>query len=536
MAKQILYEADARAKILAGLGKLARAVKVTLGPGGRNVLFKKSFGGPTVTKDGVTVSKEVEIEDPFENMGAKLVNEVAKKTNDKAGDGTTTATVLAEAIFRSGVRHLSVGCNPVLVKRGIDKAVTAAVDALKAMATPVKGSKMIAQVGTVSANHDASVGALLADAMDKVGAEGVITVEEAKGLETTLDVVEGMSFDKGYVSPYFVTNPTKMITELDDPYILIYEKKISNLRELIPVLEAVVQVGQPLLIIAEDLEGEALSALVINRLRGALQVCAVKAPGFGDRRKAMLEDLAVLTGGTFISEDLGLKLDQVTIKDLGRARKVEVRKDETLVIEGAGTKKALNERIEQIRAKMETTTSDYDREKLQERLAKLSGGVAEIHVGAATEQAMAEKKYRVEDALHATRAAMQEGIVAGGGTALLRTIPAIEKARSKASGDERIGFDIILDAICEPCRMIARNAGYDGDVVVSHVMEEAGNVGFDAMTGEYVDMVKQGIIDPVKVTRLALEYAASISGMMLTTNTAITDVKADTSAVAGAIS
>ena len=537
MAKQILYSADARAKILAALGKLARAVKVTLGPGGRNVLFNKSFGGPTVTKDGVTVSKEVELEDPFENMGAKLVNEVAKKTNDKAGDGTTTATVLAEAIYRAGLRHLSAGCNPVAVKRGIDKAVEAAVEALKEQARPVKGRAQVAQVATVSANHDASIGELLADAMEKVGKDGVITVEDAKGIETVCDVVEGMSFDKGWISPYFVTNATKMIAELDEPLLLIHEKKISNLRELLPVLERAAQTGRSLLIIAEDIDGDALSALVINRLRGVLNVCAVKAPGFGDRRKAMLEDLAILTGGTFVSEDQGRKLESLTLEDLGQARRVEVRKEETLVIEGRGEKRAMKERIEQIRAKLATTTSDYDREKLQERLAKLAGGVAEIRVGATTEKEMAEKKYRVEDALHATRAAMEEGIVVGGGNALLRCVPAIEAARKKSrSEDERAGVDVILEAVRAPCAQIADNAGYDGQVVVENVLERSGNTGFNAMTGEYEDLVKAGVIDPVKVTRLALEYSASIAGLMLTTNTTITELKDDKKTVSGAVS
>ena len=536
MSKQILYAEDARAKILDGLTKLARAVKVTLGPGGRNVLFDKSFGGPTSTKDGVTVSKEIEIADPFENMGAKLVNEVAKKTNDRAGDGTTTATVLAEAIFKSGLKQLAAGCNPQSVKRGIDKAVSAAVTTLQEIARPVKGREQIAQVGTVSANHDQEIGDLLADAMEQVGNDGVITVEEAKGISTELGVVEGMSFDKGYVSPYFVTNPAKMTAELEDPLILIHEKKISNLRDLLPILERVAQTGRPLLIIAEDVEGEALSTLVINRLRGILNICAVKAPGFGDRRKAMLGDIATLTGGKFISEDIGEKLENLEISDLGSARKIEIRKDETLIIEGTGKKKDLKERIEQIRAKIETTTSDYDKEKLQERLAKLSGGVAEIRVGAATEQEMAEKKYRVDDALHATRAAMEEGIVAGGGTALLRCMDAIEAVRKKLRGDEKAGADIVASAVRAPTRQIADNAGFDGDVVVENVLEKSGNKGFNALTGEYEDMVKAGIIDPVKVTRLALEYAGSIAGMMLTTDTAITDMKDDAPQAAGAVS
>ncbi len=536
MAKQILYAEDARAKILDGLTKLAKAVKVTLGPGGRNVLFDKSFGGPTVTKDGVTVSKEIEIEDPFENMGAKLVNEVAKKTNDKAGDGTTTATVLAEAIFKAGLKQLASGCNPQSVKRGIDAAVKASVSALREQARPVKNTEQIVQVGTVSANHDVEIGELLAEAIEKVGDDGVITVEEAKGIETTLAVVEGMSFDKGYVSPYFVTNPQKMTAELEAPYILIYEKKISNLRDLLPVLEKVAQTGRPLLVIAEDLEGEALSALVINRLRGVLNVAAVKAPGFGDRRKAMLEDIAVLTGGTFISEDTGQTLESIEVSALGTARKVEVKKDETLIIEGGGKKKALNERIDQIRSKIETTTSDYDREKLQERLAKLAGGVAEIRVGATTEKEMAEKKYRVDDALHATRAAMEEGIVPGGGTALLRTLDAIEAVRKKLRGDEKNGADIVAAAVRAPTAQIADNAGFHGDVVVEDVLEMKGNEGLNALTGDYEDLVKAGVVDPVKVTRLALEYAGSVAGMMLTTDTAITDKKDDAEEAAGAVS
>jgi len=536
MAKQILYAEDARAKILDGMTKLAKAVKVTLGPGGRNVLFDKSFGGPTVTKDGVTVSKEVEIEDPFENMGAKLVNEVAKKTNDKAGDGTTTATVLAEAIFKAGLKQLAAGCNPQSVKRGIDAAVNASVKALQEQARPVKDQEQIVQVGTVSANHDKEIGELLASAIEKVGEDGVITVEEAKGIDTTLEVVEGMSFDKGYVSPYFVTNPQKMTAELDSPYILIHEKKISNLRDLLPILERVAQTGNPLLIIAEDVEGEALSTLVINRLRGVLNIAAVKAPGFGDRRKAMLEDIAALTGGTFISEDIGQSLENLELSQLGTARKVEIRKDETLIIEGGGKSKDMKERIDQIRQKIETTTSDYDREKLQERLAKLSGGVGEIRVGAATEKEMAEKKYRVEDALHATRAAMEEGIVSGGGTALLRTLGAIDAAKKKLKGDEKAGADIVAAAIRAPAAQIAHNAGFDGDVVVEDILEMTGNEGLNALTGDYEDLVQAGIVDPVKVTRLALEYAGSVAGMMLTTDTAITDKKDSSKETPGAIS
>jgi chaperonin GroEL len=535
MAKQILYTDEARHKILEGVTKLAKTVKVTLGPGGRNVIFTKSFGGPTVTRDGVTVSKEVEISDPFENMGAKLVNEVSKKTNDNAGDGTTTAIVLAEAIYRSGLRHLRAGWNPVAVKRGIDKAVEAAVAALRDQARPVSGQDGITQVGTVSANHDRAIGELIATAMEKVGKDGVVTIEEAKGIETTCEVVEGMSFDKGYISPYFITNPNKMTVELEDPYILIHEKKISNLRDLLPILERVAQSGRALLIIAEDVDGEALSTLVINRIRGVLNVAAVKAPGFGDRRKAMLQDIAILTGGTFISEDLGRKLESIEVKDLGTARKVEIKKEECLLVEGGGTKTALKERIQQIRNQIEKTTSDYDREKLQERLAKLSGGVAEIRVGAATEKEMAEKKYRVEDAMHATRAAMEEGIVPGGGTALLRAVDRVLEIRKKLRGDEKIGAEILADAMKTPTAQIARNAGYDGQVAVMKVMEKTGNFGFNAMTGEYTDMVKAGIVDPVKVTRLALEYAASIAGLMLTTNTTITELKESREVVSGAI-
>jgi len=535
MAKQILYKDDARKKFLEGVGKLARAVKVTLGPGGRNVLFDKAFGGPTSTKDGVTVAKEIELEDPFENMGAKLVNEVAKKANDKAGDGTTTATVLAEGIYRAGLRHMATGCNPVLVKRGIDRAVETAIEHLRTMARPVKTHEDRVRVATIASNHDHEIGELIAEAFDKVGPEGVITVEEAKGIETTCEVVEGMAFDKGYISPYFITNTQKMTVELENPYILIHEKKISNLRDLLPVLEKVAQTGSPLLIIAEDVDGEALSTLVINRLRGVLNAAAVKAPGFGERRKAMLEDIAVLTGGTFISEDLGRKLESIDLSDLGRARKVEVRKDETLIIEGAGKKKAIKDRIEQIRQRIETTTSDYDREKLQERLAKLSGGVAEIRVGAATEKEMAEKKYRVDDALHATRAAIEEGIVPGGGVALIRALPALEALRKKLRGDEKVGVDVVMEAVRTPCAQIAENAGYDGQVIVETLLEDKPNWGFDALTGEYVDMFKEGIVDPIKVTRLALEFAGSVAGMMLITDSSITDLKEKKEAVSGAI-
>jgi chaperonin GroEL len=536
MAKQILYGADARAKILEGVTKLARAVKVTLGPGGRHVIFTKSFGGPTATKDGVTVSKEVEIADPFENMGAKLVNEVAKRTNDKAGDGTTTATVLAEAVYRAGIRRLAAGLHPIAMRRGMERAVETAVATLRELAKPVKSPEVVTQVATVAANHDAVLGRIVADAMNKVGKDGVVTVEEAKGIETTCTTVDGLSFDKGYVSPYFITNPTKMTVELEDPCILIHEKKISNLRDLLPLLEKVAQQGRPLLIIAEDVDGEALSALVINRLRGVLNVAAVKAPGFGDRRKAMLEDIAILTGGTFISEDIGRKLESVGLNELGRCRRVEVRKEETLIIEGAGTKKAIKERMEQIRSRIETTTSEYDREKLQERLAKLAGGVAVIKVGAPTEKEMAEKKYRVEDAMHATRAAMEEGIVPGGGVALLRASAAVQELADRTRNEsERAGLEIVAEACRAPCAQIATNAGFDGELVVETVLEKPATVGFDAMTGEYTDLVKAGIVDPVKVSRLALEYAVSIAGTMLITNTTITELKDEKSEVAGAV-
>ncbi|MCB9832854.1 MAG: chaperonin GroEL [Planctomycetes bacterium] len=537
MAKQLMFDDEARRKILEGVRKLARAVKVTLGPRGKNVIYQKSYGGPTVTKDGVTVSKEISIKDPFENMGAKLVNEVASKTNDRAGDGTTTATVLAEAIFAEGLKAIGTGANPMVIKRGIDKAVEVAVAELGKMAKPVKGSDDVEKIGTISANGDKTIGSLLAQAIEKVGKDGVVTVEEGKGLETELVVVDGMSFDKGYVSPYFITNPDKMSVILEDALILIYEKKISNLRQILPVLEAVAQKARPLLIIAEDVEAEALSALVINRLRGVMSVCAVKAPGFGDRRKAMLEDIAILTGGTCISEDIGQQLENVGLAQLGQAKRIEVTKDETLLIEGAGKKTAIKERIEQLRTQIEATSSDYDREKLQERLGKLSGGIASVRVGAATEKEMGERKDRVEDALHATRAAVEEGVVPGGGSALLAVIPAVEAGIAKLKGDEKIGGRIVMQALRWPAIQIADNAGFDGRVCAEETIESTKkNWGFDAAEGVHTDMVKAGIIDPVKVTRSALQNAASVAGLMLTTSAAITSLEDDAEPVAGAIS
>ena len=538
MAKQLMFDEDTRRKIHAGVTKLARAVKVTLGPSGRNVIFQKSMSGPTVTKDGVTVSKEVELSDPFENMGAKLVNEVASKMGDKAGDGTTTAIVLAEAIYTAGLKFVTAGASPAAMKRGIDRAVEAAVARLKELAQPVKGLEGMTQVATISANNDAATGEIIAKAIDAVGKEGVVTVEDAKGVETTYEVVKGMSFDKGYISPYFVTDPAKMTAELADAKIFVYEKKISNVRDLLPLLEKVAQAAQPLLIIAEDVDGEALSALVINKLRGVLNVVAVKAPGFGDRRKEMLADLATLTGGQFIAEETGRTLESVTLEDLGTAKKIVVKKDETLVIDGAGKKADVAARVEQIRTKLSTTTSDYDREKLQERLAKLTGGVAVIRVGASTEKEMAEKKYRVDDAMHAARAAREEGIVPGGGTALLRCIEAVEGAKKKSKGDESFGVDVVLSALRAPCAQIAENAGHDGDVVVDDVLAlppTKTSFGFDARKGEMVDLVKGGVVDPVKVTRLALEYAASVAGLMLMTNTTITSIKDDVEAVLGSV-
>jgi chaperonin GroEL len=522
VAKQLLFEDTARAKMLRGVEKLADAVAVTMGPTGRNVIIDKSFGGPTVTKDGVTVSKEVELEDRFENMGAKLVNEVASKTSDIAGDGTTTATVLARAIFKEGTRNIAAGSNPMSVRRGIEKAVAAAIEKLHEMAKPVSKKDEIAQVGAISANNDPEIGELLADIMEKVGKDGVITVEEGKTTETTKELVEGMQFDKGYVSPYFINRPAEMDCLLEDALILIHEKKISNLRELVPLLEKVVHSGKPLLIIAEDVDGEALTTLVVNKLRGVLNVCAVKAPGFGDRRKAMLGDIAVLTAGTLISEDLGLKLENLTLDHLGRAKQITVDKDATTLVKGAGKASEIQNRIQQIRNQIDATESDYDKEKFQERLAKLTGGVAIISVGAGTESDMKQKKARVEDALHATRAAVEEGILPGGGVALLRCREAVEGVRSSAKGDEKIGVDIVLHALSAPMKQIADNCGIDGSVVVDEVSQKPTNMGYDANAGKYVDMVKAGIIDPVKVVRSALSNAASIAGLMLTTEALVT--------------
>jgi chaperonin GroEL len=522
--KQLLFDDNARAKLLKGVEKLAGAVAVTMGPTGRNVIIDKSFGGPTVTKDGVTVSKEVDLEDPFENMGAKLVNEVASKTSDLAGDGTTTATVLARAIFREGTRNVAAGSNPTAVRRGIDKAVSAAVERLMQIARKVERPEEVAQVGAISANNDRSIGDLLAEALQRVGKDGVITVEEGKTTETTVRFVDGMQFDKGFVSPYFVNKPAEMICQLDDALILIHEKKISNLRDLLPLLEKVAQSGKPLLIIAEDVDGDALTALVVNKLRGVLNICASKAPGFGDRRKAMLGDIATLTGGTLISEDLGLKLESLDLSHLGRAKKITVDKNETTIVQGAGKQDDVQARVHQLRTQIEGTESEYDREKLQERLAKLTGGVAIVSVGAGTEAEMKQKKARVEDALHATRAAVEEGIVPGGGVALLRCREAVEKARSQAKGDEKIGVDIVLHSLEAPIRQIAENGGIDGAVVADEVADKDLNMGYDANKGEYVDMLKAGIIDPVKVVRVALTNAASIAGLMLTTEALVTNL------------
>ena len=521
-AKQLKYDVEARQAVLRGVEKLSRAVKVTLGPRGRNVVLDKKFGSPTVTKDGVTVAKEIELEDPFENMGAQMVREVASKTSDIAGDGTTTATVLAEAIYREGLKNVTAGANPMVLKRGIERAIEAAVDALEGLSKQVKESQEISQVATISANGDVTIGEIIADAMDKVGKDGTITVEEAKSIETTLDVVEGMQFDKGYLSPYFATNTDTMEVVLDDPQILIFEKKISNLQELLPLLQDIAKGGRPLLIIAEDVEGEALATLVVNRIRGTLQACAVKAPGFGDRRKAMLEDIAVLTGGTCITEDLGIKLENVKTEDLGRAKRVTITKESTTIVEGAGKTSAIKGRIEQLRRQIDETTSDYDREKLQERLAKLAGGVAVINIGAATETEMKEKKARVEDALHATRAAVEEGIVPGGGVALLRCQAKLEKV--EAEGDEAIGVDIVRRACEAPLRQLVMNAGIEGAIVLQEVKKAKGANGYDVATGKYVDMVKAGIIDPTKVTRSALQNAASIAALLLTTECMVTEI------------
>jgi chaperonin GroEL len=520
-AKELKFGQDARAQILKGVNALADAVKVTLGPKGRNVVIEKSFGAPLITKDGVTVAKEIELENRFENMGAQLVKEVASKTSDVAGDGTTTATVLAQSIYREGVKLVTAGHNPMEIKRGIDKAVEAAVESLRKLSKPVKNHKEIAQVGTISANSDETIGNILAEAMEKVGKEGVITVEEAKAMETTLETVEGMQFDRGYVSPYFVTDPERMEAVMENALILIHDKKISNMRDLLPILEPVAKQGRPLMIIAEDIEGEALATLVVNRLRGTLNVAAVKAPGFGDRRKAMLEDIAILTGGRVISEDIGFKLENATLDMLGKAKRVVIDKDNTTIIDGAGSEGDIAGRVKQIRAQIEETTSDYDREKLQERLAKLVGGVAVVKVGAATETEMKEKKARVEDALHATRAAVEEGIVPGGGVALIRAIEAV--ATLKLHGEQAFGVNIVKRALEEPLRQIAANAGAEGSIVVNAVKGQKGAYGFDAAKDEYVDMVKAGIIDPTKVVRSALQNAASVSGLMLTTEACIAE-------------
>ena len=526
MAKQLIFSDAARRKLFDGVDVLAHAVGTTLGPTGRNVIIDKSFGGPSVTKDGVTVSKEIELDDPFENMGAKLVNVVASKTSDVAGDGTTTATILARAIYREGLKSVTSGSNPTAIRRGIEKAVEATVEFLQTkLAKPVSKKEEIAQVGTISANNDATIGNMLADAVERVGRDGVITVEEGKSSSTTLEFVEGMQFDKGYLSPYFVTSPATMEAIMDDPFILLYEKKISSIRDMIPVLEKVAQSGRGLVIIAEDVDGEALSLLVVNRLRGLLNVVAVKAPGFGDRRKAMLGDMAILTGGTVISDDLGVKLENVDLNQLGTAKQVKVDKESTTIIQGSGSKEEITRRIDQLRRQIEETESEYDREKFQERLAKLSGGVALINVGAATEAAMKELKARVEDALHATRAAAEEGIVPGGGAALLKAIPTVQGVVDKLTGDERIGASIVLRAVEEPIRHIASNSGIDGGVVVDEVRNSEGPIGFNDNTGEYVDMFAAGIIDPTKVTRSALENAASIAGLMLTTEAMITNLK-----------
>jgi chaperonin GroEL len=521
-AKQLIFDEDARKSLLRGIEKLSRAVKVTLGPKGRNVVLDRKFGSPTITKDGVSVAKEIELEDPYENMGAQMVREVASKTSDVAGDGTTTATVLAEAIYREGLRNVTAGANPMALQRGIQAAVDAAVAHLNKISKKVKDRTEIAQVAMISANGDTNIGDIIADAMDKVGKDGTITVEEAKSIETTLDVVEGMQFDKGYLSPYFVTSAETMEAVLEDAYVLIHEKKISSLKDLLPLLEKVAKLSKPLLIIAEEVEGEALATLVVNKLRGTLQVCAVKAPGFGDRRKAMMEDIAILTGGKFLSEDLGIKLENVPLDELGRAKKIVVDKENTTIVEGNGKHSEVQGRINQIRKAIEETTSDYDREKLQERLAKLAGGVAVVRVGAATETEMKEKKARVEDALHATRAAVEEGIVPGGGVALIRCLPALEEIRLK--GDEAIGAAIVRRSLEEPARQLAQNAGAEGSLVVQEIKARKGWEGFDCDKMEYVDMGKAGIIDPTKVTRFALQNASSIAGLLLTTECCVTEM------------
>jgi chaperonin GroEL len=525
MVKEILFDVRAREAILKGVNTLADAVKVTLGPKGRNVIIEKSFGAPTITKDGVTVAKEIELENKFENMGAQMVKEVASRTSDVAGDGTTTATLLAQALYREGSKLVAAGNNPMEIKRGIEKAVNVVVEQLKKLSKPTKDHKEIAQVGIISANGDSTIGNIIAEAMGKVGKEGVITVEEAKGLETTLEVVEGMQFDRGYLSPYFVSDPERMEAVLEDPYILIHEKKISSMKDLLPLLEQVARAGKPLLIVAEEIEGEALATLVVNKLRGTLNACAVRAPGFGDRRKAMLEDIATLTGGRVIAEDLGIKLETVTLKDLGRAKRVTIDKDNTTIVDGAGKKTDIEARVKQIRAQIEETTSDYDREKLQERLAKLVGGVAVINVGAATETEMKEKKARVEDAMHATRAAVEEGIVPGGGVAYLRCLPALEKL--EVSGGEKFGVDIVRRALEEPLRWIVANGGWEGSIVVNKVREGSGAFGFNAESGQYEDLLKAGVIDPTKVTRFALQNASSVASLMLTTEAMVAEKPRD---------
>jgi chaperonin GroEL len=539
MAKQLMFDDTARAQLKDGLSQLARAVKATLGPTGRNVILHKSWGSPKVTKDGVSVSKEIELPDPFKNMGAKMVNQAASKTSDVVGDGTTTATVLAEAIYAEGLRHVTAGVNPMAIQRGINKAAQVAAEFIKSASVPVKGHDDIAKVATISANNDPKVGQILADAFDKVGTEGVIEIEEGKAMENELNHVEGMQFEKGYISPYFMTDPNTLESVLEDVYILLHEKKISNVRELIPLLEKIAQVGRPLLIVAEDVEGEALAALVINRLQGVLKACAVKAPGFGDRRKAMLGDLGIATGGQVITEDLGLKLESIELSQLGQAKKIVVDKDKTTIIEGAGAKKDVAARCDQIRAQIEKTTSDYDREKLQERLAKMTGGVAVIKAGAATETEMKERKDLLDDALHATRAAAEEGVVPGGGVIFLRAIAEVEKARAKARGDDKVGFDIVARALKAPTMQIADNSGEPGDVIVAELLEKLAknkNIGYDANTGEFVDMLKAGIIDPAKVARTALEMAASVAGLMLTTNVLITELKdKDEEPIAGSV-
>ncbi|MCF8034525.1 MAG: chaperonin GroEL [Desulfarculaceae bacterium] len=527
MAKELKYDVKAREAMMKGVDALANAVKVTLGPKGRNVVIDKAFGSPTITKDGVTVAKEIELEDKFQNMGAQMVKEVASKTSDVAGDGTTTATILAQIIYREGSKLVAAGHNPMAIKRGIDKAVEGVVAELQKMSKATKDQNEIAQVGTISANNDTTIGNIIAEAMNQVGKEGVITVEEAKSMETTLEVVEGMQFDRGYLSPYFVTDPEKMEVNLDDPYLLIHEKKISAMKDLLPVLEQVAKSSRPLVIIAEDVEGEALATLVVNKLRGTLNACAIKAPGFGDRRKAMLEDIAILTGGTVISEDLGVKLDTVTLNDLGTAKKVTVDKDNTTIVDGGGSRNALEGRVRTIRAQIDETTSDYDREKLQERLAKLIGGVAVINVGAATETEMKEKKARVEDALNATRAAVEEGIVPGGGVALLRCVDAADKVRDKVKGEEKFGADIVKRALEEPLRQISFNAGKEGSIVVEKVKNTKGSDGYNAQTDTYEDLLKAGVIDPTKVTRFALQNASSVAGLLLTTECMIAEKPSD---------